>query len=66
MNEELGRTRVEAEKAESGRADMASKKLTIEGFLAGFDAMDAYQKNSIMKKLFTECLWDGETLVLKV
>ena len=45
---------------------MEERRLTIGKFLDAFDGMDAYQKNGIMKDLFSSCLWDGEKLVLRV
>lgn len=66
VSEELEGMQAEAEKAEEAETDMEEKKLTIGNFLESFDSMDEYQKNRIMKGLFRECLWDGETLVLKV
>ena len=66
LTEELERLEADARKAEEGLKDMEERRLTIGKFLDAFDGMDAYQKNGIMKDLFSSCLWDGEKLVLRV
>ena len=66
LRREVAELRSRERELEKSRKDAGAKAGRIKNLIQMFDGLSARDKNAVVKEVTKECVWDGETLFLKL